>query len=66
LNSARRGRRHDQPGADPRELMMDIARHVPDVEVLRPEELTEAVRNRLRHGFEMHATLVGLWQTGTS
>ncbi len=40
----------DVPYADPRELVMDILRHVPDVEVLWPEELVEEVRRRLVEG----------------
>lgn len=40
----------DLPYADPRELVMDILRHVPDVEVLWPEELADEVRRRLREG----------------
>lgn len=35
------------PYADPRELVMDILRHVPDVEVLAPTALREEVRRRL-------------------
>ncbi len=38
------------PYADPRELVMDILRHVPEVEVLWPEELVEEVRRRLAEG----------------
>lgn len=38
------------PYADPRELVMDILRHVPEVEVLWPEELAEEVRGRLVAG----------------
>jgi len=38
------------PYADPRELVMDILRHVPDVEVLAPQELEEEVVRRLREG----------------
>jgi len=38
------------PYADPRELVMDILRHVPEVEVLAPEELEEEVVRRLRAG----------------
>ncbi len=40
----------DLPFADPRELVMDILRHVPDVEVLWPEELVQEVRRRLEAG----------------
>jgi len=35
------------PYADARELVMDILRHVPEVEVLAPADLREAVRERL-------------------
>jgi predicted DNA-binding transcriptional regulator YafY len=38
------------PYADPRELVMDILRHVPEVEVLWPEELAEEVRAKLVDG----------------
>jgi len=38
------------PYADPRELVMDILRHVPEVEVLWPEELAEEVRGKLVAG----------------
>lgn len=41
------------PYADPRELVMDILRHVPEVEVLWPEELGELVRGRLSEGLRM-------------
>jgi predicted DNA-binding transcriptional regulator YafY len=40
----------DLPYADPRELVMDILRHVPEVEVMWPEELAEQVRERLVAG----------------
>lgn len=40
----------DLPYADPRELVMDILRHVPEVEVLWPDELSDEVRRRLREG----------------
>ena len=40
------------PYADPRELVMDILRHVPEVEVLGPRGLREAVGERLRVGVE--------------
>lgn len=36
------------PYADPRELMMDVLKYGPDVEVLAPDALREAVRARLR------------------
>ncbi|MFT3719137.1 helix-turn-helix transcriptional regulator [Pseudorhodoferax sp.] len=40
----------DLPYTDDRELVMDILRHVPEVEVLWPEELADEVRQRLREG----------------
>ncbi|MBN8508029.1 MAG: WYL domain-containing protein [Burkholderiales bacterium] len=40
----------DVPYADPRELVMDILRHVPEVEVIGPEELQVEVVRRLRQG----------------
>ena len=36
------------PYADPRELVMDILRHVPEVQVIAPESLRELVRNKLQ------------------
>ena len=41
------------PYADPRELVMDILRHVPDVEVLAPRELEDEVVRRLREGLRV-------------
>ena len=38
------------PYADPRELVMDILRHVPEVEVLWPEELAADARAKLVAG----------------
>lgn len=38
------------PYTDSRELVMDILRHVPEVEVMEPEGLREVVRERLRAG----------------
>jgi predicted DNA-binding transcriptional regulator YafY len=38
------------PFADPRELVMDILRHVPEVEVIGPQELAAEVVTRLRTG----------------
>lgn len=38
------------PYADPRELIMDILRHVPEVEVMAPDDLREAVAEKLRAG----------------
>jgi len=40
------------PYADPRELVMDVMRHVPDVDVLGPPELQEAVTQRLKAGYQ--------------
>lgn len=40
----------DLPYADPRELVMDILRHMPEVQVLWPEELAAEVRQRLVDG----------------
>lgn len=42
--------RLDLPYADPRELVMDILRHVPEVEVIAPQELEAEVRRRLVEG----------------
>lgn len=42
------------PYADDRELIMDILRHVPEVEVLAPAKLRRAVADRLRAGLEQH------------
>ncbi|NLZ42587.1 MAG: WYL domain-containing protein, partial [Comamonadaceae bacterium] len=38
------------PYADPRELVMDILRHVPEVEVIAPQELEDEVKRRLAAG----------------
>lgn len=40
----------DLPYADPRELVMDILRHVPEVEVMWPDELVGEVRRRSVEG----------------
>ncbi|MEN9544618.1 MAG: hypothetical protein RLZZ598_1451, partial [Pseudomonadota bacterium] len=40
----------DLPYSDPRELVMDVLRHVPDVEVMWPQELAAEVERRLREG----------------
>ncbi len=40
------------PYADPRELLMDVMRHVPDVDVVAPPELREALAQRLREGLK--------------
>lgn len=45
------------PYADPRELVMDILRHVPHVEVLGPPELEALVVERLRAGLAQHEVL---------
>ena len=42
----------DLPYADPRELVMDILRHVPEVEVLWPEELAAEVGQKLVAGID--------------
>lgn len=42
------------PYADPRELTMDILRHMPEVEVVAPESLRNEVLARLRAGLEKH------------
>ncbi len=41
------------PYADPRELVMDILRHVPEVEVVAPRELEDEVRQRLEAGLRL-------------
>jgi len=38
------------PYSDPRELVMDILRHVPEVEVVGPEELKDIFAKKLRDG----------------
>ena len=40
------------PYADPRELVMDILRHVPEVKVVGPVGLREVVWEKLRAGVE--------------
>lgn len=42
------------PYADPRELAMDILRHVPDVEVLWPDSLCDDIRQRLHDGLRVY------------
>lgn len=42
------------PYADPRELVMDILRHVPDVEVVAPESLRMELLSRLKAGLAKH------------
>ncbi len=42
------------PYADSRELVMDILRHVPEVEVIAPESLRQEVRIRLQAGLQRH------------
>ena len=44
--------RLELPYADPRELVMDILRHVPEVEVVGPAGLREAVGEKMRAGVE--------------
>jgi predicted DNA-binding transcriptional regulator YafY len=46
------------PYSDPRELLMDVMRHVPDVEVLSPPELREALGQRLREGLKIFDRLM--------
>lgn len=41
------------PFSDPRELVMDILRHVPEVEVIGPQELRDEVVRRLREGLRV-------------
>ncbi|HNE02499.1 MAG TPA: WYL domain-containing protein, partial [Plasticicumulans sp.] len=43
------------PYSDPTELLMDVLRHVPDVEVIAPQDLRSAFVQRLRAGLERHA-----------
>lgn len=45
----------DVPYADPRELVMDILRHVPEVEVLGPRGLREEIRTRLEAGMRRNS-----------
>lgn len=47
----------DVPYADPRELLMDILRHVPDVQVLGPPGLRNEVVRRLREGLTQYDML---------
>jgi predicted DNA-binding transcriptional regulator YafY len=42
------------PYSDSRELLMDILKHGPDVEVLAPESLREAVRRQLERSLERY------------
>jgi predicted DNA-binding transcriptional regulator YafY len=42
--------RLELPYADPRELLMDIQRHLPEVDVLAPPELRQALEESLRAG----------------
>jgi len=42
------------PYSDPRELLMDILKYGPEVEVMAPEELRENVAERLRQGAELY------------
>ena len=43
------------PYSDPRELLMDILKYGPDVEVVAPEALRHAVAERLRHATELYS-----------
>lgn len=47
----------DLPVGDMRELVMDILRHVPDVEVLWPDALADEVRRRMRQGLRVMGEL---------
>lgn len=47
----------DLPYADTRELVMDILRHVPEVEVIGPEELQREIAKRLKDGMNVLADL---------
>jgi predicted DNA-binding transcriptional regulator YafY len=38
------------PYSDDRELVMDVLRHTPEVEVLGPEALRQLVREKMREG----------------
>ena len=49
--------RLDVPYSDPRELLMDILKHGPDVEVLGPMELRNEVENRLKETLEQYHQL---------
>lgn len=44
------------PYADPRELVMDILRHMPEVEVIAPEELRQEVYLRLKAALDHFET----------
>lgn len=44
------------PYADPRELIMDILRYVPEVEVVAPEELRQEVCTRLEAALQLHTS----------
>lgn len=44
------------PYADPRELEMDILRHMPDVEVLAPEPLRASVVKKMQDGLRMNGS----------
>ncbi len=50
----------EMPYADDRELIMDILRHVPEVEVLAPTELRDAVISKLRAGLAAISPSEGL------
>lgn len=40
------------PFADSRELVMDILRHIPEVEIISPESLRESVKEKLLRGLQ--------------
>jgi predicted DNA-binding transcriptional regulator YafY len=42
------------PYADPRELVMDILRHGPQVRVIEPQSLVEEVKSQLRGALERY------------
>ncbi len=42
------------PYSDPRELVMDILRHGPEVEVLAPEDLRRTVREALKSALNLY------------
>lgn len=44
------------PYANPTELVMDILRHGPDVEVMAPPELRQTVRVRLQQAFDIYCS----------
>lgn len=52
------------PYSDPTELIMEVLRYGPDVEVLGPEELRQAVKNRLEAALVRYASTPDLAETG--